>query len=546
MKTTIRLGIIAVMAAGSLQAATYSLVTTGVWSSTAIWTVDGSTPATTPGAADAITIGPSFTLSVDGGNRTITNFDHSAAGSATVVGASGVSGSFLNITGTLSKTSSNSLTIRGSSNSTNPLGLVVNELIVSGGGNTFFGSSIANALSSFSATTTRVFGASNVRLNISKIATGTASFQNLIMDNGQLALFGGSTISGSQTLVVNNLSGTGGVIGTSNEAASNNTGAGVLLIDTTGTSTYGGVMTNAAGTPGAGTAASFALVKSGVGMQILTGSSSYTAGTTINGGVLQLGNGGTSGSITGNVSTTSSGATLAFNRSDAYAFSGTISGNGQISQIGTGTTTLNGNNTYTGKTTIAAGTLLLAAASNNIASSSEIQVGSAGTLDVSGVAGFTLASGQVLAGSGTVTGALVVGSGATLAPGNSPGTMTFSNDLTLAIGSTSNFEINGLTTGLYDLVQGGAGSQAVSFNGTLNLIFQTDFATNGTIKVFDFESYSGSFTTVNSSGLASGYTASFNALTGEVTVVPEPGACTLIGLGIGALLLRARGRRRAR
>jgi autotransporter-associated beta strand protein len=58
-----------------------------------------------------------------------------------------------------------------------------------------------------------------------------------------------------------------------------------------------------------------ALTKAGAGLLTLTNANNYAGGTTISGGTLQLGNGGTSGSITGNA--VNNGA-LVFNRSDAY------------------------------------------------------------------------------------------------------------------------------------------------------------------------------------------------------------------------------------
>ncbi|MHB8270635.1 autotransporter-associated beta strand repeat-containing protein [Bradyrhizobium sp.] len=98
------------------------------------------------------------------------------------------------------------------------------------------------------------------------------------------------------------------------------------------------------------------LTKVGGGTLILTGTNTYSGGTTISGGTLQLGNGGTSGSITGNI--TDNGV-LAINRSNAITLDGTISGSGAFQQLGTGTTTLTADNTYTGGTTISAGTLQL-------------------------------------------------------------------------------------------------------------------------------------------------------------------------------------------
>ena len=100
--------------------------------------------------------------------------------------------------------------------------------------------------------------------------------------------------------------------------------------------------------PGSGAS----LVKVGAGTLTLSGANTYTGGTTITAGTLQLGNGGTTGSILGDVV---NNATLAFNRSNAYQFDGAISGSGAVQQIGAGTTTLTAVNTYAGATTISAG-----------------------------------------------------------------------------------------------------------------------------------------------------------------------------------------------
>ncbi|MGQ2981610.1 MAG: beta strand repeat-containing protein, partial [Polaromonas sp.] len=82
----------------------------------------------------------------------------------------------------------------------------------------------------------------------------------------------------------------------------------------------------------------------GSGTTALTGANTYTGGTTITAGTLQLGNGGTTGSIGGNVV---NNATLAINHSNAFGFAGAISGGGVLQQLGAGTTTLTGTNTYT-------------------------------------------------------------------------------------------------------------------------------------------------------------------------------------------------------
>ena len=98
------------------------------------------------------------------------------------------------------------------------------------------------------------------------------------------------------------------------------------------------------------------LTKVGTGTTILSGDNEYTGTTTITQGVLQLGNGGATGSVAGDIVNNS---VLAINRSNAFDYAGVISGTGVLNHIGTGTTTLLGHNTYTGTTTVSAGTLLV-------------------------------------------------------------------------------------------------------------------------------------------------------------------------------------------
>jgi autotransporter-associated beta strand protein len=123
------------------------------------------------------------------------------------------------------------------------------------------------------------------------------------------------------------------------------------------------------------------LTKSGAGALTLSGDSTYTGGTTISAGTLQIGNAGTTGSVTGDIV---NNAALTFNRSNALTYAGVISGTGTVTQSGAGTLTLSGANTYTGTTTISAGTLALSG-SGSVASSSQVNVSAAaGTFDISG------------------------------------------------------------------------------------------------------------------------------------------------------------------
>lgn len=98
------------------------------------------------------------------------------------------------------------------------------------------------------------------------------------------------------------------------------------------------------------------LTKEGAGALVLSGTNTYAGGTSISGGLLQLGAGGSSGSIMGSVN---DNAILAFDRADVSTFGGQVSGSGAVQQIGSGTTILTADNTYRGKTTISAGILQL-------------------------------------------------------------------------------------------------------------------------------------------------------------------------------------------
>jgi fibronectin-binding autotransporter adhesin len=156
---------------------------------------------------------------------------------------------------------------------------------------------------------------------------------------------------------------------------------------------------NFTGTYAGSIGGSGAVTLQGGGTVTFTGANTYTGGTTINGSTLQLGNGGTSGSI---VSDVVNNGTLAINRSNTFTFGNAISGTGAFVQAGPGTTVLTGNNTYTGATTVSAGTLRV---SGSIAGSS----------------GVTVDAGATLGGTGTVTGRVAsttINNGGTLAPGD--------------------------------------------------------------------------------------------------------------------------------
>ena len=113
------------------------------------------------------------------------------------------------------------------------------------------------------------------------------------------------------------------------------------------------------------------LEKLGGGTLILGEDNTYDGTTTVTSGTLQIGAGGATGAIAGNLV---NNATVAFNRSAALTYSRLISGSGTLVNEGPGTVTLTGTNTFTGNTVLQSGTLSL---------------GSAGALGSSGTISFT-------------------------------------------------------------------------------------------------------------------------------------------------------------
>jgi autotransporter-associated beta strand protein len=270
------------------------------------------------------------------------------------------------------------------------------EALTPGGGIT---SSKAVTLNAGGGTFSANTGTSSI---LSGVISGSGSFTK--DGPGTLTLTGvntycGGTTVGSGTLQIGNG-------GTAGSITGNVTDTGVLAFDRSDSVTFAGVIS------GTGS-----VTQIGTGTTILTGTNTYSGGTSISAGTLQVGNGGTTGSIAGNVTDNS---VLAFDRSDSVTFAGVISGTGSVTQIGTGTTILSGTNTYSGGTTISAGTLQ-AGSSTALSQNSAFTVDS--TLDLHGFNG-TIGS---LSGTGAV-----LNNGATavaLTVGNDNASTTFSGVL---------------------------------------------------------------------------------------------------------------------
>lgn len=175
------------------------------------------------------------------------------------------------------------------------------------------------------------------------------------------------------------------------------------------------------------------LTAAGPGFLALSGDSTYSGSTTIADGVLQLGTGGTTGSILGDIV---NNGTLGFDRSDVYSFDGVISGSGQVTQVGVGTTVLTADNSYAGTTSLRGGSLYING-------------------DQSAATGQTTVNSGTLGGNGVIGGDVTVLPGSTLAPGGvgpTPGTLTINGGLVLAGGSNLDYSFGqaGVAGGAYN------------------------------------------------------------------------------------------------
>ncbi|HVJ02212.1 MAG TPA: autotransporter-associated beta strand repeat-containing protein, partial [Sphingomonas sp.] len=242
-------------------------------------------------------------------------------------------------------------------------------------------------------------------------------------DLGTLILTGANTYSGGTVidegvLQVSSDANLGAAAGTlSFDGGTLRTTADMTILRATDIDSGGGTfdpLTGTALTLGSAVTGVGALTKAGEGTLILAADTGYTGGTTIAAGTLQLGNGGTAGSMVGDIV---DNAALVVNRSNEVTLAGVISGTGMLTQAGTGTTILTDANSYAGTTTVAAGTLLVNG-------------------DQSAATGLTgVASGATIGGTGTIGGNLIVGDGGTLAPGQGVGTLTVNGALGLIGGS---------------------------------------------------------------------------------------------------------------
>ncbi len=302
------------------------------------------------------------------------------------------------------------------------------------------------------ATNVEALGTGNVTDNATLEMNTGGDFDNAISGSGQvvksgdetLTLSGANSYTGGTTI-------SGGTLVASNVEA---LGTGDITDNATLELNAGGDFANNIGGTGS-------VVKSGDKTLTLSGSNSYTGGTTISGGTLVASNVEAlgSGDVTDN-------ATLEMNTGGDFA--NNIGGTGSVVKSGDETLTLSGANSYTGGTTISGGTLVAsnveALGTGDVTDNATLELNTGGDFDnaISG-SGQVVKSGDktlTLSGINSYTGGTTI----------SGGTLVASNVDALGSGDvTDNATLELNTGGDFDNAIGGTGSVVKSGDKTLTL-----------------------------------------------------------------------------
>jgi autotransporter-associated beta strand protein len=256
---------------------------------------------------------------------------------------------------------------------------------------------------------------SKILMNAGSAGTATAfnftGSSNLTLVNRQFELNG--TFANGLHVINNNGTSSSNFTINSNLAV---TGANAKVLrlggsNAGGTSTFAGNIVDGSGI--------ISLIKADASTWVLSGTNTYTGGTTVTGGILRISNAAafpSIGNLTvtgGTIESTVGTITAARYLATAGTFTAPLGGSGDFYKSGTGTSNLNGANSYSGGTVVAGGNLAIGASgtlgANTIGNS--ITVANDGVLRLSAAANSGANQGISLASSSN-TGAPVLSGGA--------------------------------------------------------------------------------------------------------------------------------------
>ena len=529
-----------------------------------------------------LTTGGNNTSTTYGGNLSGTgSLIKAGTGTMTLTGTNTYSGLTSITGGTLALTGGSAIADTGaitlSNTASAALQLNANETIgsLAGGGNTGGNINLQGYVMTTGAdnTNTSYGGLLTGTGGLEKIGTGTFSLSRTIGYSGDTTITAGTIFlsndnvlaygAGKGNVIVNGTLDINGRTGTNahlnglsgSGTITNSSTAGIITVgDNNATSTFSGTMVDGAN--------SLALTKLGTGTLTLSGTNTFTGLTTISAGTLALSGGSAladtnpvsiantsgawlllnsgeiigsltgGGSNGGNVNLQNNTLTIGGDNTSPAAYSGAISGTGDLTKIGSGILTLSGNSAYSGTTWIQNGRI----STNNL--------GSGGNLGN--------ATSSIALGNATTTGALYyTGATATMARGldvnTGGGEVEFTiggRTLTITgpVGLTGNLLIEGLgVTALTGIVSGG-GSLSKQGTGILTLSNTANTYSGGTTVtagLVDVIATSGTPLGQNISGnnitVAAGGNLSLSDLSnkgGNQTITVTSSAAGLGGIGI--------------
>jgi autotransporter-associated beta strand protein len=377
--------------------------------------------------------------------------------------------------------------------------------------------------------------------------TGADGKINAAWAQGQFAVFGGS----AGTVTVSNAGGTARITGAQFATNGYRVQGDEIELGDAATTVRVGDGTAA----GAGMTATIAsvlggaggLVKDDLGTLVLEGSNSYSGGTTIKGGILQIASDANLGAASGGLAL--EGATLhltgdatsqravslgagasAFDidATRTLALNGTVSGAGGLRKVGGGTLTLGSANNYVGGTFVDAGTLAsdvagaLGSGAASVTAGATLQLG--GVFDAGGIAignqGAVRFQGKASAGTSTITNA--AGGALAFADDASAGTATVLNQ------AGAQLRIDQAATGVSIGALGGAGDVLLGAKVLTTGGLNTSTAVSGTLS-----GAGGSLVKVGSGTLdlsaANSYTGGTTIAAGTLAVNNASGSATGTG-----------------
>ena len=326
---------------------------------------------------------------------------------------------------------------------------------------------------------TLILGGANTYTGATTVSAGTlqTSVSNVISDSSALSVSAGATFKLGGNDTVASIAGSGNY----------SLGANTLTFGDTSNQTVSGTIS------GTG-----ALVKNGSGSIALSGNNTYSGGTTISTGTIQIGDNNALGSGSLKLGVSGTTASIAFTSTDATDRTisnvlGTFAGSSAIYTFGSAGS---GNLTFTNTTSAALGSVRTFTVNNSWTSFANAFTGASDGITKAGTG--TL----ILAGNNTYTGATTINAG-TLQIGNGGATGSLSTSSAITVNGTLAFNRTG------DVVQGTNFSSA-SISGIGSLVQNGA----GTLTLNAANTYSGG-TTLNTGTLVIGNTAA--AGTGTIT-----------------------------